>query len=102
MTFWELAVGRKSPWQKQAVVLAGGLGTRLRPLTDNIPKALIPDAGRPFLEWKLERLKDNGVDDTVLCMRHFGNLIEEHFGGGSRTGRMMTSTTPSMQAELSR
>ena len=70
----------------QAVILAGGLGTRLRPLTDSVPKGLIKVNGRPFLEWKLEQLKANGIDDIVLCVGHLGEMIEEHFGGGSRVG----------------
>jgi len=70
----------------QAAILAGGLGTRLRPLTDSVPKGLIKVNGRPFLELKLEQLKANGIDDVILCVGHLGEMIEEHFGDGSRFG----------------
>ncbi|HYB45419.1 MAG TPA: sugar phosphate nucleotidyltransferase [Nitrososphaerales archaeon] len=70
----------------QAAILAGGLGTRLRPLTDLVPKGLIRVNGRPFLELKLEQLKANGIDDVILCVGHLGEMIEEHFGDGSRFG----------------
>jgi N-acetyl-alpha-D-muramate 1-phosphate uridylyltransferase len=70
----------------QAVILAGGLGTRLRPLTDKVPKALVSVAGRPFLEWKLEQLRSNGVDDVVICVGYLGDLIEKHLGDGSSFG----------------
>lgn len=70
----------------QAAILAGGLGTRLRPLTDSVPKGLIKVNGRPFLELKLEQLKSNGIEDVILCVGHLGEMIEEHFGDGSRFG----------------
>jgi NDP-sugar pyrophosphorylase family protein len=70
----------------QAVILAGGLGTRLRPMTNTVPKGLIPVSGRPFLEWKLEQLRANGVEDVVLCVGYLGDKIEKHFGNGSSFG----------------
>lgn len=68
----------------QAVVLAGGLGTRLRPLTDTVPKALIPVAGRPFIEYQIEQFRRHGVTDLIICVGHLGYLIEEHLGDGRR------------------
>jgi len=68
----------------QAVVLAGGLGTRLRPLTETIPKALIPVAGRPFIEYQIEQFRRHGVTDLVICVGHLGHLIEDHLGDGRR------------------
>ena len=70
----------------QMVVLAGGLGTRLRPLTEEIPKSLIPVNGRPFLEYQLELFKRSGISDVVLCVGHLGDEIKKYFGDGSRFG----------------
>ena len=70
----------------QAVILAGGIGTRLRPLTESIPKAMVPVQGRPFLEYELGLLKSNGVDDVVLCVGYLGEQIERHFGDGTWFG----------------
>ncbi len=68
----------------QAVILAGGQGTRLRPLTETIPKALIPVAGRPFIEYQIELFRRRGVRDLIICTGHLGHLIEEHLGDGRR------------------
>ncbi|MDG6929058.1 MAG: nucleotidyltransferase family protein [Nitrososphaerota archaeon] len=70
----------------QAAILAGGLGTRLRPLTNRIPKAMAPVNGRPFLEYELELLASHGVDDIVLCVGYLGEGIRAHFGDGARFG----------------
>ncbi len=70
----------------QAVILAGGLGTRLRPTTETIPKAMVPVLGRPFIDHELELLKAGGVDDFVICVGHLGELIEEHLGDGRHLG----------------
>jgi NDP-sugar pyrophosphorylase family protein len=68
----------------QAVVLAGGFGTRLRPLTETLPKALVPVAGRPFIEYQIEQFRRHGVTDLIICVGHLGHLIEEHLGDGRR------------------
>lgn len=70
----------------QAVILAGGLGTRLRPLTANIPKPMAPVNGRPFLEYEIELLKKKGVLDFVLCVGYRANVIQDHFGDGKGFG----------------
>jgi MurNAc alpha-1-phosphate uridylyltransferase len=70
----------------QMVILAGGLGTRLKPLTESIPKSLIPVNGRPFLEYQLDLFKRHGLRDIVLCVGHLGDQIKEHFGDGSVFG----------------
>jgi len=70
----------------QAAILAGGLGTRLYPLTHNTPKAMITVAGKPFLEWQLALLRANGVDDIILLVGHQAEPIMDHFGDGSRFG----------------
>jgi len=68
----------------QAAILAGGLGTRLRPLTEMVPKAMAEVNGRPFLEYELELLRSHGVDDIVLCVGYKGEKIRDHFGEGKR------------------
>jgi MurNAc alpha-1-phosphate uridylyltransferase len=70
----------------QAVVLAGGLATRMQPQTLTIPKSLLPVAGRPFVDWQLETLVACGYDDVILCVGHLGERIEEHVGRGERFG----------------
>ncbi len=67
-------------------ILAGGLGTRLRPLTEKVPKSLLPVAGRPFLAHQLELLRAQGVKQVVLCVGHMGELIQREFGDGSSYG----------------
>ena len=70
----------------QAAILAGGLGTRLRPLTDRVPKAMVPVNGKPFLEHEIGLLRSYGVDDLVLCVGYKGETIRDHFGDGKRLG----------------
>ena len=70
----------------QVVILAGGLGTRLRPLTERIPKCLAPVNGRPFLEYQLEMLGRRGVRDVVLCVGYLADQVLEYFGDGLRLG----------------
>jgi MurNAc alpha-1-phosphate uridylyltransferase len=70
----------------QMVILAGGLATRLRPLTSNIPKSLLKISGRPFLEYQLELLKDYEIKDVVLCLGYKGEQIREYFGNGKKFG----------------
>lgn len=71
---------------KQAVILAGGLGTRMRPLTDTMPKPMIPVHGRPFLEYLVELLKKNGIEEIILLLGYLPEKITEHFGDGSKFG----------------
>lgn len=73
-------------FQMQVVILAGGLGTRLRSVAPNIPKALVPVAGRPFVYHQLERLKQQGFTDVLMCIGHLGEQIELELGDGTRVG----------------
>jgi NDP-sugar pyrophosphorylase family protein len=67
-------------------ILAGGLATRLRPLTEKIPKVLLPVARRPFLEHQLELLRAQGIRRVVLCLGYLGELVEKEFGIGEMFG----------------
>lgn len=68
------------------VILAGGLATRLRPLTEKIPKSLVPVAERPFIDYQLELLARSGVTDVLLCIGHLGEQVRDHCGSGARYG----------------
>ena len=71
---------------RQAVVLAGGLATRMLPRTRDVPKYLLPVAGRPFAAWHLERLAAHGLGDVVLAIGHLGDAIRAFVGDGSAFG----------------
>ena len=68
------------------VILAGGLATRMRPLTEQIPKSLIQIGGRPFLWHQLQLLKSHGVRHVVLAVGYLGDRIQQQFGDGSEIG----------------
>ncbi len=74
----------------QCVVLAGGLGTRMRPASEAIPKALIPVLGRPFADWQLEHLAAQGVQRVTYSIGYRGELLRAHVGDGSRFGLKVT------------
>jgi dTDP-glucose pyrophosphorylase len=68
------------------VVMVGGMGTRLRPHTENLPKPLLPIAGKPMLEYIIERAKLEGFSHFVLAIHYLGYMIEDYFGNGDRLG----------------
>ena len=70
----------------QIVILAGGLATRLGHLTEATPKSMIHIGGKPFLQYQLELLVQNGITDVVLCVGHLAHCMEEFFGDGSKFG----------------
>lgn len=70
----------------QCVILAGGLATRLRPITETIPKAMVAVRGRPFADLQLEWLAAQGVTDVVFSVGYLGEQIAEHVGDGRRFG----------------
>jgi Nucleoside-diphosphate-sugar pyrophosphorylase involved in lipopolysaccharide biosynthesis/translation initiation factor 2B, gamma/epsilon subunits (eIF-2Bgamma/eIF-2Bepsilon) len=61
----------------KAMIFAAGLGTRLKPLTDTMPKALVPLAGKPLLQWQVEKLRDAGITDIIVNVHHFPDQIIE-------------------------
>jgi NDP-sugar pyrophosphorylase family protein len=67
-------------------LLAGGLATRLRPLTETVPKAMLPVAGKPFIDHQLRLLADQGIARVVICAGHLAEQIEDHVGDGRRFG----------------
>ncbi len=67
-------------------ILAGGLATRLRPITETIPKSLVAVAGRPFIEHQLEQLQREGIRHVVLCVGYLGEMVRDVVGDGSRFG----------------
>ena len=69
-----------------AMILAGGKGERLRPLTDNVPKPMVPLCGKPILQHQIEWLKDGGVTDVVFLAGYLWDTIQDYFGRGSGFG----------------
>jgi mannose-1-phosphate guanylyltransferase len=70
----------------KAVILAGGLGTRLRPLTNNKPKPMLPVGEKPILEHLIEWTKKGGIKSIVICVSYLRKSIEDYFGDGNKFG----------------
>ena len=70
----------------QVVIIAGGLGTRLKAVAPNTPKALVPVAGRPFIDHQFDLLKKHGLADVLMCVGYFADQIEKYVGDGARFG----------------
>jgi NDP-sugar pyrophosphorylase family protein len=73
----------------KAVILVGGLGTRLRPLTDNKPKPIVPVINRPFLEHTITHLRKFGIKDIIFAMSYLPDAINEYFQDGKRFGVLL-------------
>lgn len=80
-----------------AVVLAGGEGLRLRPITSEIPKAMIPIAGKPLLQWVLEWLKFNSISNIAIGVAYRKEKIMEYFGDGKRFGISIRYSTHTVE-----
>lgn len=79
------------------MILAAGLGTRLRPLTNTIPKPLLPVGGTPLIVWNLLLLRRYGIRDVIVNLHHLGHLIEKELGDGSTRGmRISYSKEPTI------
>ena len=74
----------------QAVILCGGLGTRLRPITDNVPKPLALLNGKPFIDYLLKQLKSQGIKRVLLLTGYLGNLLKKKIGNGNKYGLKIT------------
>ncbi|HKL77457.1 MAG TPA: sugar phosphate nucleotidyltransferase [Gammaproteobacteria bacterium] len=70
----------------KAVIMAGGQGSRLRPLTEGVPKPMIPVLGRPMMEYILEAVRDAGISEILVTLHYRPNLIRDYFGDGSDWG----------------
>lgn len=80
----DLVGGRKRPnW---VVLMAGGLGQRLRPLTEHTPKPLLQIGGKPILQKIIENARDSGFEEIVICVNYLGDQIRDHFGDGRNLG----------------
>jgi len=78
----------------KAVLMAGGFGTRLRPLTANVPKPMVPLGNKPIMEHTVELLKAHGFDDLLVLLYFLPEAITRHFGDGSRWGVRIRYVTP--------
>jgi len=76
----------ESELQLQAVVMAGGYGTRLQPLTETLPKPMLQVGDRPLIEWIIEQLSHAGIRQVHITTHHLADRITEHFGDGQRFG----------------
>ena len=70
----------------QAIIIAGGQGKRLRPLTYDLPKPIIPIFNRPFLHYQIELLKRHGITDIIICLHYLGDTLEQQLGDGDAWG----------------
>lgn len=86
MLIWFYLVKSLPDITMKAVILVGGLGTRLRPLTLDTPKAMVPVLNVPFLEHVLRRLVGYGINEVVLALSHLAPAVEGYFGDGSSLG----------------
>ena len=88
---------------RQAVILAGGRGTRMRPITNDRPKPMVPIRGRPFLEYQIEQLRDQGFESVLILLGYLPEAVQNHFGDGRRWGvRIEYSVTEPDQLTSSR
>lgn len=79
-----------TPRDNKVVIMAGGLGMRLRPLTENLPKPMLPIGKKPILQIIVERFKKQGFTDIVLCVNYKAEVIESYFGNGEKYGVKIT------------
>ncbi len=70
----------------KVVIMAGGKGTRIASIKSDVPKPMIPVAGKPILEWQIENLRACGLNDITLVIGYLGNIIQDYFGNGSKFG----------------
>ncbi len=78
------------PFPTKAMILAAGRGTRLRPLTDRVPKCMVRVGGKPILESSIEWLRRHGVTDLIINLHRMPDMVMDHFGDGERWGVKIT------------
>ena len=83
----------------KAMIFAAGLGTRLKPLTDTLPKALVPLAGKTLLQWQIEKLKAAGITDIVVNVHHFPDMIIDYLRDNNFGCRIAVSDERDMLLE---
>ena len=91
VTMSDFLTNQKAPLQ--AVIMAGGMGTRLRPLTEDVPKPMLPVGDRPLLQILVEQLCEAGIRNINVAVNHGSEKIEEHFGDGRDFGVKITYAT---------
>ena len=93
-----------TPMQRptQAVILAGGRGTRLKPLTDTCPKPMIEIHGKPFLAYQIEQLRDQGFKKVLLLLGYLPEVVQEYCGTGSRWGIKIEYSISAVEDETAR
>ncbi|MCB1672059.1 MAG: nucleotidyltransferase family protein [Gammaproteobacteria bacterium] len=83
----------------KAMILAAGLGERMRPLTDELPKPLLKVVGKSLIEHQIERLASSGIDQIVINHSYLGDKIEAHLGDGSRLGAVIRYSPEPLRLE---
>ena len=83
----------------QAVILAGGLGARLRPLTDTVPKPMIPFHGRPFADYLLEMLREQGITEVLFLLGYLPQVVIDYFGEGRDHGLKISYAVSAVEDE---
>jgi histidinol-phosphate phosphatase family protein len=78
--------GRRYSRPRQAVILAGGRGTRMQPITLDRPKPMVPILGRPFLEYQIEQLREQEFDRVLLLLGYLPEVVQDYFGDGRKWG----------------
>src|SRR6476660_72562 len=86
----------------QAVILAGGRGTRLGPLTDARPKPMIEIHGKPFLEYLVEMLREQGFERVLLLLGYLPEVVKEHFGDGRKWGIQIEYSVTAVENDTGR
>jgi histidinol-phosphate phosphatase family protein len=95
--------GRTYDRPRQAVILAGGRGTRMQPITNDRPKPMVPILGRPFLEYQIEQLREQGFERVLILLGYLPEVVQDYFGDGSGWGvRIEYSVTEPDQLTSSR
>src|SRR5260370_22089668 len=78
-----MPISGKNAQVRQAIILAGGQATRLRPYTDDRPKAMVPVAGKPIVDWQLEWLSGAGCEHVVISCGYLADVLDKHLSGHS-------------------